>query len=54
VGFEGIHLAEEQLDEAPSPHMSGDAIAALRISDIQLKSVTVLANKPAWRRERRP
>jgi SAM-dependent methyltransferase len=50
AGFEDIRLAKEQPialpDEALSPHMSGEEIAAFRTSSVELKSVTVLANKP--------
>jgi hypothetical protein len=33
-------------DEALSPHMNGESIAAFRASGVELKSVTVLATKP--------
>jgi arsenite methyltransferase len=51
AGFDGIRLAKETPialpDEALSSHLSGEEIAAFRASGVQLKSVTVLAAKPA-------
>ena len=50
AGFNGVRNAKEQSialpDEALSPHMSGEEIAAFRASGVELKSVTVLATKP--------
>ena len=49
AGFEGVRNAKEQRialpDEALSPHMSGEDIAAFRTSGVEVKSVTVLATK---------
>jgi hypothetical protein len=51
AGFQGTRIGKEQPiglpDEALSPHMSGEEIAAFRASGVELKSVTVLASKPA-------
>jgi arsenite methyltransferase len=50
AGFQGVRNAKEQAialpDEALSPHMSRDEIAAFRASGVELKSVTVLGAKP--------
>jgi arsenite methyltransferase len=50
AGFKGTHIVKAQPialpDEALSPHMSAEEIAAFRVSAVQLKSVTVLASKP--------
>lgn len=50
AGFEGVRIAKAQPislpDEALSPHMSGEEIAAFRVSGIEIKSITVLAFKP--------
>ena len=50
AGFEGVWNAKEQPislpDEALTPHMSANEIAAFRASGVQLKSVTVLGTKP--------
>jgi arsenite methyltransferase len=55
AGFEGVRTAREQPislpDEALSPHMSANEIAAFRASGVQLKSVTVLATKPSPTRD---
>jgi SAM-dependent methyltransferase len=49
AGFEGLRNAKVQPivlpDEALSPHMSANDIAAFRTSGVELKSVTVLATK---------
>jgi SAM-dependent methyltransferase len=50
AGFQGVRTAKEQMillpDEALSPHMGSDEIAAFRASGVELKSVTVLGAKP--------
>jgi SAM-dependent methyltransferase len=50
AGFEGVRNAKEQPislpDEALTPHMSANEVAAFRASGAQLKSVTVLGTKP--------
>jgi hypothetical protein len=50
AGFEGVRNAKEQPislpDEALTPHMSANEVAAFRASGVQLKSVTVLGTKP--------
>jgi arsenite methyltransferase len=50
AGFQGVRNAKEQMillpDEALSPHMGSDEIAAFRASGVELKSVTVLGAKP--------
>jgi arsenite methyltransferase len=55
AGFEGVRTAREQPislpDEALSPHMSANEVAAFRASGVQLKSVTVLATKPSPTRD---
>jgi SAM-dependent methyltransferase len=51
AGFQDIRVAEARPiplpDDALSPHMGADDIAAFRASGVQLKSVTVLASRPA-------
>jgi arsenite methyltransferase len=50
VGFERVHVAEAKPDALPddalTPHMKLEEIAAFRASGILLKSVTVLGSKP--------
>jgi arsenite methyltransferase len=50
AGFQETRVAQERPielpDEALSPHMGADEIAAFRASGVQLKSVTVLASRP--------
>jgi SAM-dependent methyltransferase len=51
AGFVGTRIAKAQPialpDEALAPHLSDEEIAAFRASGVLLKSVTVLASKPA-------
>jgi ubiquinone/menaquinone biosynthesis C-methylase UbiE len=50
AGFEGVRNAKVQAivlpDEALSPHMSSEDIAAFRTSGVELKSVTALGTTP--------
>ena len=58
AGFQGVRNAKEQVivlpDEALSPHVSSDEMAAFRASDVELKSVTVLGAKPLPTRVKSP
>ena len=51
AGFAGVRIAETKSihlpDEVLAPHMDAAAIAAFRSSGVELRSVTVLATKPA-------
>ncbi|MGH7117931.1 MAG: arsenite methyltransferase [Acetobacteraceae bacterium] len=51
AGFSDVRIAKAQPialpDEALAPHMRGEELAAFRASGVRLKSVTLLASKPA-------
>ncbi|MDA8250745.1 MAG: arsenite methyltransferase [Rhodospirillales bacterium] len=51
AGFEGTRIVRPQPIDLPdavlSPHMRDDEIAAFRASGVELKSITVLASRPA-------